>query len=51
MQPLNLRKLTGARFILALDNDESGVGEKKAQECASAVVNSAVRLPSEVGDL
>ena len=46
----NLRKLTGARFILALDNDESGVGEKKAQECASAVVNSAVRLPSEVGD-
>jgi len=46
----NLRKLTGARFILALDNDESGVGEKKAQECASAVVNTAVRLPSEVGD-
>ena len=46
----NLRKLTGARFILALDNDESGVGEKKAQECASSVVNSAVRLPSEVGD-
>jgi len=46
----NLRKLTGARFILALDTDESGVGEKKAQECASAVVNSAVRLPSEVGD-
>ena len=45
-----LRTLTGARFILALDNDESGVGEKKAQECASAVVNSAVRLPSEVGD-
>ena len=44
------RRLTGARFILALDNDESGVGEKKAQECASAVVNSAVRLPSEVGD-
>ena len=45
-----LRALTGARFILALDNDKSGVGEKKAQECASAVVNSAVRLPSEIGD-
>jgi phage/plasmid primase-like uncharacterized protein len=45
-----LRALTGARFILALDNDESGVGEKKAQECASAVVNCAVRLPSEIGD-
>jgi len=44
------RKLTGARFILALDNDESGVGEKKAQECASAVMNCAVRLPSERGD-
>ena len=45
-----LRKLTGARFILALDNDENGVGEKKAQECASAVLNCAVRLPSERGD-
>jgi len=46
----NLRKLTGARFILALDNDESGVGERKAQECASATTNCAVRLPSERGD-
>jgi len=45
-----LRGLTGARFILALDNDENGVGEKKAQECASAVINCAVRLPSERGD-
>jgi len=45
-----LRALTGARLILALDNDKSGVGEKKAQECASAVVNCAVRLPSEIGD-
>jgi len=47
---LNLRKLTGARIIIALDNDESGVGEKKAQECARAVPNSCVRLPSEIGD-
>ena len=47
---LNLRKLTGARIIIALDNDESGVGEKKAQECARAVSNSCVRLPSEIGD-
>ena len=47
---LNLRKLTGARIIIALDNDESGVGEKKAQECARAVTNSCVRLPSEIGD-
>jgi len=44
------RKLTGARIILALDHDESGVGEKKAQECAAAIPNVAVRLPSEVGD-
>ena len=47
---LNLRKLTGARIIIALDNDESGVGEKKAQECARAVSNASVRLPSEIGD-
>ena len=47
---IKLSKLTGARFILALDNDENGVGEKKAQECASAVLNCAVRLPSERGD-
>ena len=46
----NLRKLTGSRIILALDHDESGVGEKKAQECASAITNVAVRLPSEIGD-
>jgi phage/plasmid primase-like uncharacterized protein len=47
---LEMRKLTGARLILALDNDESGVGEKKAQECARAVSNCTVRLPSETGD-
>jgi len=47
---LNLRKLTGARIIIALDNDESGVGEKKAQECVRAVSNASVRLPSEIGD-
>jgi len=41
---------TGTRFILALDHDESGVGNKKAQECATAISNCAVRLPSEVGD-
>ena len=41
---------TGTRFILALDHDESGVGDKKAQECATAISNCAVRLPSEVGD-
>ena len=47
---LNVRRLTGAKIIIALDNDESGVGEKKAQECAQAVSNASVRLPSEIGD-
>ena len=47
---LQIRKLSGARIIIALDNDESGVGEKKAQECVQAVINSCLRLPSEIGD-
>ena len=47
---LQIRKLSGARIVVALDNDESGVGEKKAQECVQAVINSCVRLPSEHGD-
>ena len=47
---LQIRKLSGARIIVALDNDESGVGEKKAQECVQVVPNSCVRLPSERGD-
>ncbi len=47
---LQIRELSGARIIVALDNDESGVGEKKAQECVQAVPNSCVRLPSERGD-
>jgi putative DNA primase/helicase len=47
---LQIRRLSGARIIIALDNDESGVGEKKAQECVQAVTNSCVRLPSERGD-
>lgn len=47
---LKIRELSGARIVVALDNDESGVGEKKAQECVQAVTNSCVRLPSEIGD-
>lgn len=47
---LQIRRLSGARIVIALDNDESGVGEKKAQECVQAVINSCVRLPSEHGD-
>lgn len=47
---LQIRELSGARIIVALDNDDSGVGEKKAQECVQVVPNSCVRLPSERGD-
>ena len=47
---LQIRRLSGARIVIALDNDESGVGEKKAQECVQAVDNSCLRLPSEIGD-
>jgi putative DNA primase/helicase len=47
---LQIRELSGARIVVALDNDESGVGEKKAQECVQSVTNACVRLPSEIGD-
>jgi RecA-family ATPase len=38
------------KFVLCLDNDESGVGQKCANEVATAVSNSIVRLPSIIGD-
>ncbi len=45
-----LRAITNSKFLLALDNDTSGVGEKCANEVASAVSNCIVRLPSVIGD-
>jgi len=45
-----LRAITNSKFLLALDNDTSGVGEKCANEVASAVSNCMVRLPSVIGD-
>ncbi len=45
-----LRAITNSKFLLALDNDTSGVGEKCANEVASAVINCMVRLPSVIGD-
>jgi putative DNA primase/helicase len=39
-----------SRFVLCLDNDESGVGQKCANEVATAVSNCIVRLPSIIGD-
>ena len=38
------------KFVLCLDNDESGVGQKCANEVATAVSNCIVRLPSIIGD-
>lgn len=46
----NIRKICQARLYIALDNDESGVGERKAKEVASAIPNSFVRIPSARGD-
>lgn len=45
-----LRAITNCKFLLALDNDSSGIGEKCANEVASAVNNCLVRLPSIIGD-
>jgi len=45
-----LRERTKAQFIISFDNDSNAVGQNKAQECASAVHNSIIRLPSVTGD-
>lgn len=48
-----LREITGhsnTKLILALDNDKNQVGNTKANEVATAVQNSVVRLPSIIGD-
>ena len=47
---VRLREITGAKFIIALDNDTSGIGEKNANEVVSAVSNCVSRLPSITGD-
>lgn len=46
----NIRDKTDARLILAFDNDESGLGKKKAEEIASQNYKCLIRLPSVVGD-
>ena len=45
-----LRKQTNAKFILAFDNDEHGLGKQKAEEIAAAIPNCNVRIPSAPGD-
>jgi len=45
-----IRKVCQARLYIALDNDENGVGERKAKEVASAIPNCFVRIPSARGD-
>ena len=46
----NIRKISQGRLYIALDNDENGVGERKANEVASAIPNCFVRVPSARGD-
>ena len=44
------RKHSQAKLTLAFDNDENGVGEKKANECANSLGDTVIRLPSVKGD-
>ena len=47
---LKLRKHTQAKFVLAFDNDEHGLGASKAEAVAQAVASVEIRIPSERGD-
>ena len=47
---LNIRKFCQAQFILAFDNDKTGLGLKKAEEINQAIPNCVVRIPSVPGD-
>ena len=44
------RKIYNGQFILALDNDDSGVGQDRAKEVQSAIFNCITRIPSVKGD-
>jgi len=44
------RKIYNGQFILALDNDDSGVGQEQAKEVQSVIYNCISRIPSEKGD-
>jgi putative DNA primase/helicase len=46
----NLREKTNARFLVAFDNDKSGLGKQKAEDCANAISNCIARIPSKPGD-
>lgn len=45
-----IRKVSQAKLILALDHDSNGVGEKCANETAKAISNTILRIPPEKGD-
>ena len=45
-----LREKTNARFVVAFDNDKSGLGKEKAEDCANAISNCIARIPSVSGD-
>lgn len=45
-----LREKTQAKFIVAFDNDKNGIGKQKAEDCANAISDCIVRIPSVPGD-
>ena len=45
----NLRRSTNAEFILALDNDKTGVGQEQTEKIIAAVHNCRSKIPEQVG--
>jgi len=46
----NLRKVTRSKILIALDRDENGVGQRKAEEVCQGTDNCFMRIPSVTGD-
>lgn len=46
----NLRKITRSKILIALDRDENGVGQRKAEEVCQGTDNCFMRIPSITGD-
>ncbi len=45
----NLRRSTNAEFILALDNDKTGVGQEQTEKIIAAVHNCRSKIPEQTG--
>jgi len=46
----NLRKITRSKILIALDRDDNGVGQRKAEEVCQGTDNCFMRIPSVTGD-